>query len=174
MSAAAPARPERLPYERWRRFAGCAIGLVLFVNGWSLFAPAAIGGRTSYVVTSGTSMLPHFRAGGLVLTRAQGGYRVGDIVAYRNHQLHAVVMHRIIAVDGNRFVLKGDNNNFRDSYHASAADIVGKKWVYWPGGGRDMRGLRTPMVFAFIVAALGFIAGTGITPAPRKRTSHAH
>lgn len=174
MTAVAPPVPGRLPYERWRRFAGCAIGLVLFVNGWSLFAPAAIGGRTSYVVTSGTSMLPHFHADGLVMTRAQPAYHVGDIVAYRNAQLHAVVMHRIVAVAGNRFVMKGDNNNFRDSYHPTRADIVGEEWVYLPGAGRDLRLVRTPLVFAVIVAALGFIAGTGITPASRKRTSHAH
>ena len=40
--------------------------------------------------------------------------RVGDIVAYRSTVLHVVVLHRIVAIKGDRYVLKGDNNDFVD------------------------------------------------------------
>jgi signal peptidase I len=162
------------PWMRLSRIVRYGVGLLLLANALVLFAPTALGGRTSYVVTQGTSMLPHFHADGLVLTRAQSTYHVGEIVAYHNQQLRTVVMHRIVATDGTRFVMKGDNNNFRDSYHPRPADIVGKEWVYVAGGGRLTQLVRTPLAFAILLAVLGFVAGTGITPAPRKRTSHAH
>ena len=47
-------------------------------------------------------------------------YKVGDIVAYRSTMLHIVVLHRIIAVKGDRYVFKGDNNDFVDPDAARA------------------------------------------------------
>ena len=162
------------PRLRLGRVIGPTIGLLLLATVAVLFAPTAVGGRASYVVTQGTSMLPHFRADGLVMTRAQSQYHVGDVVAYRNRQLHSVVMHRIVARDGSRFVMKGDNNNFRDSYHPAQSDFVGAEWVYWPNGGRLTRSVRTPLFFALMLAALGWFAGNGISPTSARETRHAH
>jgi signal peptidase I len=153
-------------------FAGCAV-FALFLGFWFTLAPTTIGGRASYVVVEGTSMLPHFRADGLVLMRAQGNYHVGEVVAYHNRQLHEVVMHRIVARDGDHYVFQGDNNNFRDSYHPAKADLVGKEWMYWPGGGTYLQAVRSPVSFGLIVAVLGLIAGTAFVPSTnRKRRRH--
>jgi signal peptidase I len=147
----------------------------LAVGAWLLVVPAAIGGPASYVVTQGISMLPHFHAGGLVITRKQSSYHVGEIVAYHNRQLEAVVMHRIVAVDGSRFVMKGDNNDWRDTYHPTKADIVGKEWVYWAGAGQYLTDIRQPVTFAIILAGLGLYAGAGLIPRrSRRRRRHAH
>ncbi|MGN6252132.1 MAG: signal peptidase I [Marmoricola sp.] len=125
---------------------------------WVTLAPVSLGGPASYVVTDGTSMLPRFEANGLVVTRASDDYRVGDVVAYHNADLHAVVMHRIVARDGGRYVFKGDNNDFEDTYHARAADLVGKEWTYWPGAGRYLVALRQPTLFAVIIAAVAAVS----------------
>ena len=74
----------------------CALALVGCL--WFLFAPSALGGSTSYVVTDGVSMEPRFHAGDLALVRSGGDYRVGQIVAYHNRQLGTVVLHRIVAL----------------------------------------------------------------------------
>jgi signal peptidase I len=116
-------------------------------------------------------MLPTFRANGLVITRTASSYHVGDVVAYHNPELNAVVMHRIVAVDGDRFVMQGDNNDFRDHYHPTPADVVGKQWVYWPGAGTVLRFLQTPAVFALIVAAVVLIA---LRPVRRNRHRQRH
>lgn len=42
-------------------------------------------------------------------------YDVGDVVAYRNLQLDTVVLHRIVAREGERYVLQGDSNTWLDS-----------------------------------------------------------
>lgn len=137
-----------------RLLALVALGLAI----WASFAPTAVGGRATYVVTDGVSMLPHFKADGLVVTRSESSYHVGEVVAYHNHQLHRVVMHRIVAMDGDRYVFKGDNNDFEDQYHATKSDLVGKEWIYWPGGGRYLNVLRGPLTFAIVIAAITLLA----------------
>ena len=152
-----------------------AVAAALAAGAWFLAAPTAIGGPASYVVTQGISMLPTFHEGGIVITRRHADYHIGDVVAYHNPQLHTVVMHRIVAVSGSRYVIQGDNNAWRDSYHPTKADIVGKEWLYWPGGGRYLTQVRQPVVFAVILAVLGLVAGTGFVPRrSRRRRRHAH
>lgn len=140
---------------------------------WLTLSPTALGGPASYVVTDGTSMLPHFKANGLVITRVEPSYRVGEVAAYHNHQLHRVVMHRIVAMDGDRYVFKGDNNSFTDQYHATQADIVGKEWVYWPDGGTYLNALRNPITFATIIGLIALFAFRVPKRSRRRRRHHA-
>lgn len=117
-------------------------------------------------------MLPHFHAGGLVITKERSSYHVGEVVAYHNSELHAVVMHRIVAIDGDRYVFKGDNNDFRDSYHPTASQLVGQEWIYWPSGGKYLHLLRTPFLFAILMAFLGVIAFRPEHSKIRRRRRH--
>lgn len=126
--------------------------------GWLQFGPVALGGHASYVITDGISMLPNFKADGLVITRVESEYHVGEVVAYHNRQLGAVVMHRIVARDGRRYVFQGDNNDFRDSYHPTEAQLVGKEWLYVPGAGRYLLMLRKPWLFAGVVALIALVS----------------
>jgi signal peptidase I len=164
--AAAPPRVLRVrSVLRW------LVGACLAVLLWALFAPTAIGGPAAYVVTDGTSMLPHFHGDGLVVTHTRSSYDVGMVVAYHNAELHAVVMHRIVARDGDRYVFKGDNNDFRDKYHATRADLVGQEWIYWPGAGRYLQWLRSPLFFGSLIFAITLI-GMRSPRAPRRRRRH--
>ena len=145
--------------------------LVGLSMGWLTFAPTALGGSASYVITEGRSMLPAFVANGLVITRTRDDYQVGEVVAYHNQQLHAVVMHRIIGRDGDRYVLQGDNNDFIDSYRPNHAEIVGQKWIYWPSGGKYFMFLRSPLNFAMII---GVITLLNLRPPHRSRRRTRH
>jgi signal peptidase I len=179
-----PDRPSRAEQEmsarrpsvagRARRGAVTAVTLVLLGAGWWLLGPTSLGGPASYVVTDGTSMLPHFHADGLVVTRRQDAYHVGEVVAYRNRELGTVVMHRIVARDGARYVFQGDNNDFRDDYHPTAADLVGREWVYWGGAGRALKIVRMPAVFAILAGLLAAFAAAAFVPAPSRRRHRHH
>jgi signal peptidase I len=150
------------------------VTLALFVIAWALLAPPQLGGKVSYVVTDGISMLPHYRAGDLVILRKQSTYKVGEVAGYHNAQLGVVVMHRIIARDGNRFVFKGDNNDFEDAYHPTAAQIVGAEWVHIPRVGVIIEHLRVPIVAAVLLGVL-WIFAFGPEPVSRhKRRRHRH
>src|SRR5262245_66672871 len=107
-------------------------------------APTQLGGRTGYVVTAGTSMEPGIHAGDLVLTRAHSHYEVGDVVLYRSRTVDRNVLHRIVAKVGDGFVVKGDNNGYRDAEHPKADAVVGELWLKVPGAGRVLVALRRP------------------------------
>ena len=169
-------RPAQVRKVKAIRIGFTLLACAVLAIGWWRFGPTTLGGSASYVVTSGQSMMPHIRPDGLVITRAESDYRVGDIVAYHNRQLHEVVLHRIVARDGTRYIFKGDNNQSADQYHPIGADLIGKKWVYWAGGGKYMDILRAPLGFGVVLAFIGLLVGRAfVSPAPpRRRRRHGH
>ena len=145
-----------------------ALTLALLASLWFLFAPAALGGSTSYVVTDGVSMEPRFHSGDLALVRQEGDYRVGQIVAYHNRELGTVVLHRIIGRDGSRYIFKGDNNNFTDFEHPTRSQLLGALWVHLPGAGRALDSIRSPALIGLLFAAATLLLG-GVSFAKRRR-----
>jgi len=137
---------------------------------WFFLAPTALGGRTSYIVTHGVSMQPRFHSGDLVLVRSQSSYRVGEIVAYHSNVFHTVVLHRIIGRVGDRYVFKGDNNNFVDFEHPAASQLMGAVWLHVAGVGSELQSIRSPaLVGALIALAALLFAGTAFARRRRLR-----
>ena len=157
----------RLPHLRAGLISATLV--VLVVAAWLLVAPTQIGGETSYVTTSGISMSPRFHSGDLGVVRPAADYRVGDIVAYRSTTLRIVVLHRIIAVKGGRFVTKGDNNDFVDPDHPARADVVGKLAFRVPHGGRVLAWLHTPFMAALLCGGMGLLLFMGAKQRRRRR-----
>jgi signal peptidase I len=146
--------------------------LILTAVAWWYFAPTNIGGSTSYVITRGISMEPRFHTGDLALVRPADHYNVGDVVAYHSSVLHIVVMHRIVARDGDRYVFKGDNNNFLDPSPPRRAALIGALWLRVPQGGRMLNFLHKPLtaaVLTAVVVVLMLLAG-GETRRRRRQT----
>ena len=146
-------------YRRWWQAVLAALLLVFVITAWIFFAPLQVGGQASYVIINGNSMEPHFHLGDLVIVHQVPDYQIGDIVVYRNAEMKSLVFHRIIALNLDRFVMKGDNNGWTDSYQPAQADIVGKLWFYLPKAGNTVRWLRTPLVLTVLAGALGGILG---------------
>src|SRR3954469_17100440 len=88
-----------------------AVAALMLAAVWFLW-PSGLGGGTTYVSTHGISMEPRFHTGDLAILRSAPSYAVGDVVAYRSVSLKTVVMHRIVDMDGDRFVIQGDNNDW--------------------------------------------------------------
>lgn len=115
-----------------------AISLVMvlvFAAAWLLLGPTQLGGRATYVATHGISMEPGFQTGDLAIAFAADTYRVGDVAVYRSDMLDTLVMHRIVATDGDGFVLQGDNNSWLDPERPTADDMVGALAFRVPQGG---------------------------------------
>ena len=146
-----------------RKLAGQSLAgalALMAVLAWFFLAPTSLGGSTTYVVTDGISMLPHFHGGDLALIRGESSYHVGEIVAYHSTMLDTIVLHRIVGRDGDRYIFKGDNNTFLDVEHPTRSQLVGKLWLHLPGMGSKLRPLRNPLVVAFF-AALAALLGLG-------------
>jgi signal peptidase I len=151
-----------------RKLLSSALGLVVLGCLWFWFAPAPLGGSTTYVVTRGISMEPHFHTGDLAIVRSQSSYHVGEIVAYNNRMLHTIVLHRIIGRAGSRYIFKGDNNSFVDPERPTASQLVGSLWLHIPGAGADLQSIRSPLLIGALVA-VGVLLLTGVAFTQRRR-----
>ena len=117
-------------------------------------------------------MEPKLERGDLAVVREQGGYDLGDVVAYRHQELDRILIHRIVAEEGEAFVLKGDANDFVDSGFPTERDVVGSLWVTVPYAGSALEWEQTPWHAAVIAAGATLIllaGGLGATKTRRRR-----
>ena len=121
--------------------------------------PQGLGGRADWVLVSGTSMLPRFHTGDLVLVEHRSSYHVGEVVAYRvpKGQPGAgfVVIHRIIGGNGSTgWTMKGDNRTAPDLWRPTNHDVLGSKSLRIPDAWIVLRFLHAPL-FLGLLAAFG-------------------
>lgn len=135
-----------------KRFFGFAVLIVFFL----LFAPSQIGGRTTYAIITGNSMEPDFHKGDLIFALTQSDYSKDDIVLYAHPDI-GPVFHRIIGIENSRFVLKGDNNQWIDTYQPAQTEILGKFWFVLPWLGSSLAWLRSLEGFSTISATIGVL-----------------
>ena len=138
---------------------------------WIAFAPAKLGGQVSYVMVNGMSMEPGYHTGDLVIVRKAETYQVGDVVTYRDSEMGAFVIHRIISIEQGQFIIKGDNNSWLDAYHPTQEEIVGKQWIHAPKVGRTMQWFRQPINLLLTIVLLGgvFMSRMIIKPPQSKK-----
>jgi hypothetical protein len=112
----------------------------------------------------------------LVLLRHESSYHAGEVAEYHNAQLGVTVMHRIVAIDDDHYVFKGDNNDFTDTYEPTAGQIVGAEWIHLAGRGNILLALRVPVIGAVVLGLMWLFV---FLPRPgsrrkRRRRRHAH
>ena len=150
------------------------IAVVLLFGAWLLFAPAQLGGATRYAVVEGASMEPGLSRGDLVLVRAGTVPARGDVVLYRDPTLGVRVLHRVIRIEGDRFVLKGDANDFVDATRPRTADVVGSYWFSIPRAGAALSWMQAPMhaaLLAFLLTLVAFSGGAVVRPGSKGELS---
>jgi signal peptidase I len=170
VAAAAGLRPRRgRIVGRRGRYAIRWIAIAaLVLAGYLTLAPRALGGPASYVIAEGTSMVPTLHTGDLVIMHRADAYAPGDLVAYHSSSLDRVVIHRIVGVDGDRFLLKGDANDWVDPDHPTEEDILGKSWFTVGGAGRFFGWLQQPWLAALAAAVVAYLFwGGGRDPLDR-------
>jgi signal peptidase I len=143
--------------------------VVSLMATWLTFAPARLGGKVSYVIVNGISMEPRYHLGDLTIMRKAAMYHVGDVVTYRDAEMNAYVIHRIIGVDQNHYILQGDNNSWIDAYRPTNEEIIGKLWIYIPKLGKIFKWLRSPLNMTLALTLLGGILMTSLMPKSSKR-----
>ena len=141
-------------------------GLVII---WIAFAPAKVGGQVSYVMVNGISMEPNYHTGDLVIVHKAATYQVGDVVTYRDAVVGAYIIHRIIGIEQDRYVFKGDNNSWVDAYHPTGAELIGKLWIHAPKLGKAMEWLRYPIHMGLTTGLLGGVLMASRMIKPKQR-----
>lgn len=119
--------------------------LVAIAVLWFLW-PAWLGGSTSIVVVSGTSMEPTYDDGDVLLVR-EGRAEVGDVIAFHVPGREGQIVHRVIErrADGTLLV-QGDNRDTPDLPVPRDADVVGIALVHLPHGEPLLRLATSPLV----------------------------
>jgi signal peptidase I len=156
-----------------RRAVGLTV-LTALVAVWAVtLRPQPLGGPALFVAVRGSSMLPTYESGDLVVIESAAHYAVGEVVAYRvpSGEVGAgkVVIHRIVggnARDG--FILKGDHNTASDPWSPRQADIAGAAALRLPGGGRIISLVRQPVILAGLAASI-VVALVVARPTPPRR-----
>ena len=133
-----------------------ALIVVLMAAIWVLFAPVQFGGTATYVIVAGASMEPALHQGDLVIARGSSTYEIGDVTAYQHPQVGPVI-HRIVERAGPYYTLKGDNNDWIDSYEPIDTEILGRSWLHIPGAAEKLLWLRTPLGLSLLSLTVGFM-----------------
>lgn len=142
---------------RWIALSLCALilGLTLYganaskLLGQQMPMPFGYGAA---VVLSG-SMEPTIAIDELIIVRAQEDYTVGDIVVYQTGR--TPIVHRIVSIDGEDVITRGDANNTNDDPIAFSR-IKGKVILHIPYMGMVVRLLKTPpaTILLIVIAVL--------------------
>ena len=145
------------------RIARRAISLVLLstlVAVWAVtLRPQAIGGPAVFVAVRGSSMLPTYKNGDLVVVQSAAHYTVGEVVAYRVPAGEVgegkVVLHRIVDGDSvHGFILQGDHNTAPDPWSPTQGDMVGIAAMRLPHAGSVINLVRQPVILAGLAAGI--------------------
>lgn len=132
---------------------GLLIGLsVYLINGQNLLGeqlPMPFGYGVTNVLSG--SMEPTFSKGALLLVRQSQQVQVGDIVVYQSGRV--LVVHRIVALDGDTVTAQGDANNGPDEPF-DKENIRGVVVGWLPHGGEMVDFLKSPggMILIFLCA----------------------
>ena len=116
------------------------------LTGNVLPMPFGYGGA---VVLSG-SMEPAIMVDELIIVKAEDSYEVGDVVVYQSGSM--MVVHRIMDMDGERVITRGDANNMDDS-PVELTQIKGKVIYHIPKVGGVVRILKTPVATLILIVA---------------------
>lgn len=132
------------------------LGVILGVNAYLANARGLAGnqlpmpfGVGAAVVLSG-SMEPTLRINDVILVRKTDSYGVGDIIVYQSGQ--TLIVHRIIAKDGETVITRGDANNTADAPLEIRA-VKGKVIARVPGFGTVVNALKTPAGILIVLLA---------------------
>jgi len=137
--------------------------------------PQALGGPAVFVAVRGSSMLPTYEHGDLVVVQSAAAYKVGDVVAYRvpAGQIGAgkIVIHRIVDGDATHgFTLQGDHNTAPDPWHPRRADMVGIATFRLSSAGRLISLVQQPVILAGLASAIVVTVFLARPAGPTTRT----
>lgn len=136
-------------------------GIILGFNIYNANARKLVGdglpmplGIGSAVVLSG-SMEPELSKGDMIFVKEADSYKEGDVVVYQEGSI--LVVHRIIEIDGENVIAKGDANQSADE-PVNISAIKGKVCFTVPFVGNIINIIKTPVgTICIIVMAIALI-----------------
>ena len=118
---------------------------------------AGILGYNYKTVLTG-SMEPAIPVGSIVITKEKSSYEIEDIISFQEEG--AIITHRIISIDRERYITKCDANNVADTEEVQQKQILGKVILTIPLLGYLVMWLMSPVgiISLFIIIGIWYIA----------------
>ena len=114
---------------------------------------ANIFNKSLFIISSG-SMQPTLDIGDDVLVdNTKENININDIIVYKDETSDMLVCHRVINIEGQDIVCKGDNNNVEDRT-ITKNQIVGKVVKIIPRVGKIQFFLRKPWIIIILIDTL--------------------
>ena len=107
-------------------------------------------GYSFFKVTTG-SMDPTIKENDIIIVSTNDTYNVNDIITYQDDA--NFITHRIITMDGNTLITKGDANNATDQ-EVNKSDVIGKVVKIFSGLGRWQSIFTTPKIIVALFVTL--------------------
>lgn len=108
---------------------------------------------TFYEIATG-SMEPTLNVKDFIIVKESDKYSVGDIITYKED--NSYITHRIIKINGDTLVTKGDANNSEDKI-ISKSEVIGKVVKIIPKGGVVKEIILTPKIIFTLLVTLVLI-----------------
>lgn len=106
---------------------------------------ANVIGYSLFEVLTG-SMSPTIEIGDDVFVEITKDIKKGDIVIFDDEKRNDFIIHRVIDIQDNLIVTKGDNNNIQDSQMPKDR-VIGKVLIIFPKMGKVQEFFRKPYIF---------------------------
>jgi len=125
----------------------------VFATGILLLATLVpIPGNFSIKIVKSGSMEPAIKTGGVVVIKPTETYQVGDIITFgKDTKTQIPTTHRIIEIENESFLTKGDANDSPDPLPIQKSDIKGRVIFSAPYVGFVLDFAKKPLGFALIV-----------------------
>ncbi len=120
------------------------------VTGDQMPMPLGIGVG---VIMSG-SMEPELSVDDVILVAKADDYAVGDTVVYQSHGM--LIVHKIIAIDGETVITQGTANNVADD-PINISAIKGRVFTHIDGLGVLVDLIKSPLISVLILALAAFL-----------------
>lgn len=108
---------------------------------------------TFYEIATG-SMEPTLNLKDFIIVKESDKYSVGDIITYKED--NSYITHRIVKINGDTLVTKGDANNSEDKI-ISKSEVIGKVVKIIPKGGVIKEIILTPKIIFTLLVTLVLI-----------------
>lgn len=137
---------------KWMLNITCAITILIIILGITYIIQitvmnkkyANVLGYSLFEVLTG-SMEPTIEVGDDVLIKVTKDIKKGDVVVFDNKENDNFILHRVIQINENDVITKGDNNNMNDKA-ISKENIIGKTLFVFPKLGKIQEFFRKPYV----------------------------
>lgn len=78
-----------------------------------------------YLIVKSESMYPILKKNDIIIIKTQKNYNLNDVITYEDEDCN-LITHRIVKIENEGFIMKGDNNTSNDEKIVKKENIKGK------------------------------------------------